>query len=51
MKDQDSINYTLVQPSKNAQNSMQDELDSTEFKKSNLVSKKERKTLYTFEKI
>ena len=50
-KDQDSINYTLVQPSKNAQNSMQDELDSTEFKKSNLVSKKERKTPYTLEKI
>ena len=56
MKDQDSINYTFVQPSKNAQNSVQDEIDLTDFKKSNLVTKKERrskqqwKTSYTFEK-
>ena len=56
MKDQDSINYMLVQPSKKVQNSVQDEIDSTDFKKSNLVSKKERrgkqqqKTPYTFEK-
>ena len=42
-KDQDSINYMLVQPSKNAQNSVQVEIDSTDFKKSNLVSKKERR--------
>ena len=55
-KDQHSIIYPLVQPSKNAQNSVQDEIDSTDFKKSNLVSKKERrgkqqqKTPYTFEK-
>ena len=55
-KDQDSINYTLVQPSKKVQNSVQDEIESTDFKKSNLTLKKERtgkqqqKTPYTFEK-
>ena len=42
-RDQDSLNYTLVQPSKNPQNSVQVEIDSTDFKKSNLVSKKERR--------
>ena len=55
-KYQHSLNYTPVQPSKNAQNSVQVEIDLTNFKKSNLVSKKERrgrqqrKTPYTFEK-
>ena len=49
-KDQDSINCMFVQPSKNAQHSVQAEIDSTDFKKSNFVLKKERKTPYTFGK-
>ena len=45
-----------MQPSKNAQNSVQVEIDLTDLKKTNLVSKKkrrsrqQRKTPYTFEK-
>ena len=42
-KDQGSTNYMLVQPSKNAQNPVQVEIDSTDFKKSNLVLKKDRR--------
>ena len=45
-----------LQTSKNAQNSVQVEIDLTDFKRTNLVSKKERrgrqqqKTSYTFKK-
>ena len=43
-KDQDSINYMHVQPSKNAQNSVQVQIDLTDLKKTNLVLKKKRRS-------
>ena len=43
--DQDSVNYMLVQPSKNEENSLQAEIDPTDFKQSNLVWKKKEKTV------
>ena len=46
-KVQDSINYTFVQPSKNAQNSVQVEIDLTDFKKIKFsVEKREKNTIY-----